>query len=69
MRIMTRNKIGFVDTDSQEEEEHQMGYAEAYKNNDDGIWHTVAVYTLIGIGALSLLKESILFIVNLGKRG
>jgi len=46
-----------------------MGYAEAYKNNDDGIWHTVAVYTLIGIGALSLLKESILFIVNLGKRG
>lgn len=68
---MTKSKIGFVDTDSHEEEEqHQMGYAETYEENDDsgGFINNVLLYFLLGFGALSLLKEVTLFLVRLFKR-
>jgi len=65
---MTKSKIGFVDTDSHEEEEqHQMGYAETYEE-DDGFINNVLLYFLLCFGALSLLKEVMLFLVRLFKR-
>jgi len=69
---MTKSKIGFVDTDSHEEEEqHQMGHAEAYEEDDDssgGFINNVLLYFLLCFGALSLLKEVTLFLVRLFKR-
>jgi len=63
-------KIGFVDTDNPPDyQKPQMGRIEDQEDERREFWLNLIVSFLMVFGAISLIKEVVIFLVNLKKRG
>jgi|GEM_PF-1451853 len=63
------DKIGFVDTDNQDQQDPILGRIEDQSNEGWEFWQTLIIDFLLAFGALALVKEIVLFLSNLNKRG
>jgi len=61
------DKIGFVDTDNQDQQEPIMGYIENKVDDKWEFWQTLIVNFLVAFGVLVLVKETLLFLAGLKK--
>jgi len=64
-----KNKIGFVDTDNQNQQKPTMGRIEDQENDRWDYRQNLLVGFLMVFGALPLMKETLVFLVGLEKRG
>ena len=64
-------KIGFIDTNDQNESESRAGYAECLDDDDSSgdFWMTVAMEFLIVYGALAICKDVVLFLKSMKEKG
>jgi len=63
------DKIGFVDTDNQDQQDPILGRIEDQSNEGWEFWQTLIIDFLLAFGALSLLKDILVFLMSLKKRG
>jgi len=61
------DKIGFVDTDNQDQQEPIMGYIEDQVDDKWEFWQILTVDFMLVFGALGLVKEILLFLAGLKK--
>ena len=61
-------RIGFVNTDNQDQEEPIMGRIEDQSDGGWTFWKSLTVDFLLAFGALSLLKEILVFLMGLKNR-
>jgi len=64
-----KSKIGFVDTEDKGQKEPFMGKIEDQEECGWEFWQTLIIDFLLAFGALSLLKEILVFLMSLKKRG
>ena len=61
------DKIGFVDTDNQDQQDPILGRIEDQEDDRWEFWQTLIVNFLLAFGAIALVKETLLFLAGLKK--